>query len=153
MGIVDLGVKVGSLISDVNPLSKQEKKIHDKYAYYGRSLEQGSGLAFWFIAVTFIVGPVYFPQPEYLGLNLYLWSWLLFVVGFGQVAYHGFFQRQLFSFAATVLWLTLAITSYLYAGGWNVFTAVALPYSLTSFYLHSCVSTLRAFYDDTGNTK
>lgn len=104
---------------------------------YGRGLEQASGLGFWFFAATMFLGVNFGVNGETLGLNNFFWAWLAAVMGFCQLYYPGLTQRRVFNLLATAAWLTIAFAATSELGGWNLITAISLPYCLCSFYVYS----------------
>jgi len=157
MGIIEYGIRLDRWSCNLNIISRtsEEKLLIDNhliytrtdYRNYGRGLEQASGLSLLLLAATFSFGPDYIYQPEYLGVQTIIWAWLLLLLGAGQIAYHGVHQRQVFSVVSSALWITISINSYMEVGGWNLTTAISLPYALTSFYIYSYISTVRAADD------
>ena len=103
---------------------------------YGRGLEQASGLGFWFIALTMYLGVGYGFDNETILVNNFLWAWLATILGLCQIYYNGLVQRKVFNLMATAGWITIAISAYDILGGWNLLTAMSLPYCLCSFYVY-----------------
>jgi hypothetical protein len=108
----------------------------DAISFYGRGLEQASGMGFWFISFTMLVGGGYGFSAETLAVNNFLWAWMAFTLGACQIYYNGTLQRRVFNLMATAAWVTISISAYQELGGWNFITAVALPYCLCSFYVY-----------------
>jgi hypothetical protein len=108
----------------------------DEVAFYGRGLEQASGMGFWFISFTMLVGGGYGFSAETLAVNNFLWAWMAFTLGACQIYYNGTLQRRVFNLMATAAWVTISISAYQELGGWNFITAIALPYCLCSFYVY-----------------
>jgi hypothetical protein len=103
---------------------------------YGRGLEQASGMGFWFVAVTMLLGSGFGFSQETIGVNNFLWAWMALILGFCQIYYNGVIQRKVFDLMATAAWITMAISAYGLLGGWNLVTAISLPYCLCSFYVY-----------------
>ena len=103
---------------------------------YGRGLEQASGMGYWFIALTMWLGKTYGFDSETIHVHNFLWAWMAFVLGFAQLYYTGLTQRRIFNLMATAGWVTIAISAFQVADGWNLVTAISLPYCLCSFYVY-----------------
>ena len=103
---------------------------------YGRGLEQASGMGFWFIALTLLVGNDFGINSETIQVNNLLWAWMAAVLGFCQIYYCGSVQRKVFNLMATAAWITLSIAAFIELNGWNLLTAVSLPYCLCTFYVY-----------------
>lgn len=116
-------------------LNKAFNPVKSDWAY-GRGLEQASGLGYWFIAVTMYLGAGYGFDTETLFVHNFLWAWMAFVLGFCQIYYNGLIQRRVFNLMATAGWVTIAIGAFEYANGWNLVTAISLPYCMCSFYVY-----------------
>ena len=131
--------KIGLAVdARVHSLTADREATNDSTAitYYGRGLEQASGMGFWFISFTMLVGGGYGFHSETLAVNNFLWAWMAFTLGACQIYYSGTIQRRIFNLMATTAWVTIAISAYQELGGWNLITAIALPYCLCSFYVY-----------------
>jgi hypothetical protein len=127
MDIVQIGLKIDSY---------WERIISASDLSYGRGLEQASGLGYWFIAATFLFTGGYGFQHETIAINDALWAWMAALLGTCQLYYGGLAQRKVFNLMATTGWVTIAISAFAEVGGWNLLTAIALPYCLCSFYIY-----------------
>lgn len=128
MDIIQIGLKVDSYWS---------KLLSASDTNYGRGLEQASGLGYWFIAATFLLAEGNFGfHQETISINNLFWAWMAAMLGFCQLWYNDLAQRKVFNLMATAGWITLAIASFTEFGGWNLLTAVSLPYCLCSFYIY-----------------
>lgn len=103
---------------------------------YGRGLEQASGIGYWFISLTMVIGVGYGVDMETIAVNNFLWAWMAFILGLCQLYYTGLVQRRVFNLMATAGWITIALSAYDISGGWNLITAISLPYCLCSFYVY-----------------
>ena len=131
--------KIGLAVdAGVHALTSEREALNDSTAitFYGRGLEQASGMGFWFISFTMLVGGGYGFHAETLAVNNFLWAWMAFILGFCQIYYNGIIQRKVFDLMATAAWITVAISAYGLLGGWNLITAISLPYCLCSFYVY-----------------
>lgn len=128
MDIVQIGLKLDSLWD--RAISKTDDTS------YGRGLEQASGLGWWFIAATFLLSSNLGFGQETIAINDVLWAWLAMILGFCQLYYGGLAQRKVFNLMATAGWITISLSSYAHFGGWNLLTAISLPYCLTTFYIY-----------------
>jgi len=116
-------------------LNKHFNPTYTQWAY-GRGLEQASGMGYWFIAATMAIGGGYGFYNETLEINNFLWAWMALVLGFCQIYYNGLTQRRVFNLMATAGWITVALSAFIETGGWNLLTAISLPYCLCSFYVY-----------------
>jgi hypothetical protein len=119
-----------SLNDKLNPTREQGKWL------YGRGLEQASGMGFLFIAITMAYGGGFGFSSETIAINNFLWAWMAIVLGFCQLYYNGLTQRRVYNLMATSGWITLAMGAYIELQGWNLITAISLPYTLCSFYVY-----------------
>ena len=135
MDVTKIG-KVGLRIDSwFHSLNRRFNPTYQNWAY-GRGLEQASGMGYWFIALTMFLGAGYGFSGETLFVHNFLWAWMSFILGFCQIYYNGLIQRRVFNLMATAGWITIAIGAFEYSGGWNLLTAISLPYCLCSFYVY-----------------
>jgi len=132
MDINQIAYKVDSGISSLRNALNDSSTESDAY---GRGLEQASGLGLWFVAFTLIFGQQYGVYTETLQINNFFLAWIAIILGGCQIYYTGKVQRMVFSISSTIAWLTIAIGAYTAVGDWNLLTAAALPYSLSTFYI------------------
>jgi hypothetical protein len=127
-----VGITIDSAFHNLN------KRFNPRYMTwaYGRGLEQASGMGFWFIAATMAYGGGYGFNAETISVNNFLWAWLSMCLGFCQIYYTGTLQRLVFNLMATAGWVTIAMAAFIETGGWNLLTAISLPYCLCSFYVY-----------------
>jgi hypothetical protein len=135
MDLNKIGLAVDSKVHTLTSNAVQSKDA-SAVSYYGRGLEQASGMGFWFISFTMLVGGGYGFHAETLAVNNFLWAWLAFTLGACQIYYNGTLQRRVFNLMATAAWVTISISAFQELGGWNLITAIALPYCLCSFYVY-----------------
>jgi hypothetical protein len=128
------GIKLDLWFHTLNQKYNKASKTHN-WAY-GRGLEQASGMGYWFIALTMLFGGGYGVESETIQINNFLWAWMAATLGYCQIYYNGLPQRKVFNLMATTGWITIAISAFVELGGWNLLTAVSLPYCLCSFYLY-----------------
>jgi len=128
----EAGIKLDCWFHNLN------KKFNPKYSNwaYGRGLEQASGLGFLLIAPTMLFGYGFGLDAYSLDINNYLWAWMAFILGFCQLYYNGLIQRKVYNLMATSAWITIAIGAMITLEGWNIVSAIALPYCLCSFYVY-----------------
>jgi len=135
MDLNKIGLAVDSKVHTLTSNAVQSKDV-SAVSYYGRGLEQASGMGFWFISFTMLVGGGYGFHAETLAVNNFLWAWMAFTLGACQIYYSGTLQRRIFNLMATTAWVTISISAYQELGGWNLITAISLPYCLCSFYVY-----------------
>ena len=129
-----LGIKIDSFVIYFTSLFNPAKDLVAEN--YGRGLEQASGLGYWFIALTMAFGGGFGFHAETIAVNNLLWAWMAVLLGTCQIYYYGLLQRRIFNLMATAGWITIAISAYGELGGWNLLTAISLPYCLCSFYVY-----------------
>jgi len=102
---------------------------------YGRGLEQASGLGLWFVAFTLLFGSQYGVSSETLQINNFFMAWMTALLGFCQIYYNGRPQRIIFNICSTIVWMTIALGAFITIGDFNLLTAAAVPYGLSTFYI------------------
>lgn len=135
MDINKIGLAIDSKVHSLTA-EQEHSKDSDAITFYGRGLEQASGMGFWFISLTMLMGGGYGFHAETLAVNNFFWAWMAFTLGFCQIYYSGIIQRRVFNLMATTAWVTISISAFQELGGWNLITAISLPYCLCSFYVY-----------------
>lgn len=131
MDITSIALKVDSNFNSLNSLMNPPKTGWS----YGRGLEQASGMGLWFVAFTLVFSSQYGVTSETLQINNFFLAWIVVILGGCQLYYTGRIQRMVFTICSTIVWLTIALGAYSAVGDWNLLTAAALPYSLSTFYI------------------
>jgi len=139
-------------VKDTSDLALAKKRKESRMCYAGRYVEQLSGASLILVALTVATGTVATTliNDSKLILEQEFIGYILVVLGFCQLYYSGLDQRRLFNLLTSSAWTTIALSSFLHLGQWNILAALALPMALISFYLFGYQT---GVYDTQGKTK